>query len=48
MISAWLFETPSQYVTFGIIAVLFAGIIVISPIVTETHNRSFEEIDAAI
>ena len=45
LIAAALFENANQYMTFGIIVVIYLGIIVLSRRVTETHNKTFEELN---
>lgn len=42
-----LFENVNEYMTFGIVVIIYIGILIISRVVTETHNRSFEELDPA-
>lgn len=40
-----LFENVNEYMTFGIVVIIYIGILIISRVVTETHNRSFDELD---
>lgn len=46
--TAWIFGQGNELMTFGIVAFMYVGIFVISRFVTETHNRSFEELQASI
>lgn len=47
LVAAQLFESGNELFTFGIVIVMYVAIFVISRFVTETHNRSFEELHSS-